>query len=430
MNRPFNFSAGPAAIPEEVLAQAAAEMLDWHGSGMGVMEMSHRGKEFISIYEQAQSDLRELLAIPAHFKILFMQGGGIAENAIVPLNLARGGVADFVVTGSWSQKSFKEAAKYAQPHLAATAQESNFTQPIAPKDWQLSNKPAYVHICSNETIHGVEFHELPDLQALGCDAPLVIDFSSHVASRPVDWSRVGLAFGGAQKNIGPAGVTLVVVREDLLGHALPITPSAFDYKTVADNHSMFNTPPTWGIYMAGLTFQWLKRQREGALTGIAAMEQRNITKAQLFYDYVDNSRAVRQRHCPGLALAHEHPLPTARCQPQRCLPGRCQGTGPAAAQGPQVRRRHACQHLQRHAAGRGASLDCLYAGIRAHQRLSGLPPVDRPAHPKTGRRYSHLLGPSKKVAVCADGIKISDSFIFETPINTVQAAIKLRDTPP
>lgn len=290
MNRPFNFSAGPAAIPEEVLQQAAAEMLDWHGCGMGVMEMSHRGKEFISIYETAEADVRELLAIPAHFKILFMQGGGIAENAIVPMNLSRAGVVDFVVTGSWSQKSFKEAAKYAQPHLAASGKGSGFTRPVAPKDWQLSSNPAYVHICSNETIDGVEFHELPDLRALGCDAPLVIDFSSHVASRPVDWSRVGLAFGGAQKNIGPAGLTIVVVREDLLGHALPITPSAFDFKTVADNHSMFNTPPTWGIYMAGLTFQWLKRQREGELTGIAAMEQRNIAKAQRFYDYVDGSQ--------------------------------------------------------------------------------------------------------------------------------------------
>ena len=290
MNRPFNFSAGPAAIPEEVLQQAAAEMLDWHGCGMGVMEMSHRGKEFISIYETAEADVRELLAIPAHFKILFMQGGGIAENAIVPMNLSRAGVVDFVVTGSWSQKSFKEAAKYAQPHLTASGKDSGFTRPVAPKDWQLSSNPAYVHICSNETIDGVEFHELPDLRALGCDAPLVIDFSSHVASRPVDWSRVGLAFGGAQKNIGPAGLTIVVVREDLLGHALPITPSAFDFKTVADNHSMFNTPPTWGIYMAGLTFQWLKRQREGELTGIAAMEQRNIAKAQRFYDYVDGSQ--------------------------------------------------------------------------------------------------------------------------------------------
>ena len=290
MTRPYNFSAGPAAIPEEVLQQAAAEMLDWHGSGMGVMEMSHRGKEFISIYEQAEADLRELLAVPAQFRILFMQGGGIAENAIVPLNLSRAGTVDFVVTGSWSQKSRKEALKYAaEVRTAASGEDSQFTTVPAPASWQLSRGASYVHICSNETIHGVEFHELPDLQALGSDAPLVIDFSSHVASRPVDWSRVGLAFGGAQKNIGPAGLTIVIVREDLLGHALPVCPSAFDYRVVAENQSMYNTPPTWGIYMAGLTFQWLKRQREGALTGIAAMEARNIAKAQLLYDFIDRS---------------------------------------------------------------------------------------------------------------------------------------------
>ena len=291
MNRPYNFSAGPAAIPAEVLEQAAAEMLDWHGSGMGVMEMSHRGKEFISIYEQAEADLRALLAVPANFKILFMQGGGLAENAIVPLNLSRAATVDFVVTGSWSQKSQKEALKYAsESRIAASGQESGFTTLPAPSTWQLSKGASYVHLCSNETIHGVEFHELPDLQSLGSDAPLVIDFSSHVASRGVDWSRVGVAFGGAQKNLGPAGLTLVVVREDLLGHALPICPSAFDYKIVADNQSMYNTPPTWGIYMAGLTFQWLKRQREGGLAGIAAIEQRNIAKAELLYSAIDNSQ--------------------------------------------------------------------------------------------------------------------------------------------
>lgn len=290
MHRPYNFSAGPAAIPEEVLQQAASEMLDWHGSGMGVMEMSHRGKEFIAIYEQAENDLRELLAVPAEFKILFMQGGGIAENAIVPLNLSRAATVDFVVTGSWSQKSRKEAGKYAaEVHTAASGEASGFTTLPAPAGWELSRGASYVHICSNETIHGVEFQELPDLKALGSNAPLVIDFSSHVASRQVDWSRVGLAFGGAQKNIGPAGLTIVIVREDLLGHALPTCPSAFDYKTVADNQSMFNTPPTWGIYMAGLTFQWLKRQREGSLSGVAAMEARNIAKAQLLYSFIDQS---------------------------------------------------------------------------------------------------------------------------------------------
>ena len=290
MSRPFNFSAGPAAIPEEVLQQAAAEMLNWGGSGMGVMEMSHRGKEFISIYEAAEADLRELLAVPANFKILFMQGGGLAENAIVPLNISQGGVADFIVTGSWSQKSHKEAGKYAQARLAASGQGSDFTTVPDAATWQLSQDAQYVHLCSNETIHGVEFQALPDLKALGCDAPLVIDFSSNVASRSIDWSRVGLAFGGAQKNIGPAGLTIVIVREDLLGRAQPACPSAFDYKLVADNQSMYNTPPTWGIYMAGLTFQWLKRQTEGTLTGVAAMEARNKAKADLFYGFLDNSQ--------------------------------------------------------------------------------------------------------------------------------------------
>lgn len=290
MNRPYNFSAGPAAMPAEVLQQAATDMLDWQGSGMGVMEMSHRGTEFMSIIAAAEADLRELLSIPSHFRILFMQGGGLAENAIVPLNLSQGGVMDFVVTGSWSQKSFKEAHKYGQPRLVASNETSAHTTLPTPSSWQLSGGARYVHLCSNETIHGVEVHELPDLKALGSDAPLVIDFSSHVASRSVDWSRVGLAFGGAQKNLGPAGLTLVVVREDLLGHALSVCPSAFDYKTVADNGSMYNTPPTYAIYMAGLTFQWLKRQREGSLSGVAAMEQRNMAKAELLYGFIDNSQ--------------------------------------------------------------------------------------------------------------------------------------------
>ena len=290
MGRAFNFSAGPAVMPEAVLQQAAAEMLDWHGSGMSVMEMSHRGKEFISIYEQAETDLRELLAVPTHFKVLFMQGGGLAENAIVPLNLSHGGAMDFVLTGSWSQKSLKEAGKYGTARVAASGQVEGFTTLPAPATWQVGANSRYVHICSNETIHGVEFHELPDLKALGCDAPLVVDFSSHVASRPVDWSRVGLAFGGAQKNLGPAGLTLVIVREDLIGHALPHCPSAFDYKLVADNQSMYNTPPTYSIYIAGLVFQWLKKHG-----GITAMQQRNIAKAQLLYDFLDSSSLFENR---------------------------------------------------------------------------------------------------------------------------------------
>jgi phosphoserine aminotransferase len=219
-----------------------------------------------------------------------MQGGGLAENAIVPLNLSRAGLVDVVVTGSWSQKSQMEARRYCTVNIAASSQVDGHTTLPNPAGWQLSQGASYVHICSNETIHGVEFHELPDLKALGHDVPLVIDFSSHVASRPVDWSRVGLAFGGAQKNLGPAGLTVVVVRDELLGHALPVCPSALNYKTVADNQSMYNTPPTYAIYMAGLVFQWLKRQG-----GLAAMEIRNKAKAELLYDAIDSSALYQNK---------------------------------------------------------------------------------------------------------------------------------------
>ena len=287
--RPYNFSAGPAAMPEAVLRRAAAEMLDWQGSGMSVMEMSHRGKEFGVILAQAESDLRTLLAVPDQFHILFMQGGGLGENAIVPLNLSRGGSVDFVITGSWSIKSHEEAQRYCTARIAASNAADGHLSLPDPAGWQIGADAAYVHVCTNETINGIEFQQLPNLAALGSKAPLVIDFSSHVASRPVDWSRVGLAFGGAQKNLGPAGLTIVIVRDDLLGHALEICPSAFNYQTVADNRSMYNTPPTWGIYVAGLTFQWLREQTEGALTGVEAMAQRNIAKARLLYDFIDSS---------------------------------------------------------------------------------------------------------------------------------------------
>ncbi len=300
MTRPFNFSAGPAAMPEAVLREAAQDMLNWRGSGMGVMEMSHRGKEFLSICEAAEADLRELLSVPANFRILFMQGGGLAENAIVPLNLSRGGTVGVVVTGSWSEKSRVEASRYATVHVVASNQDSGHTDLPAPSTWRISPNAHYLHICSNETIHGVEFQELPDLKALGCQAPLVIDFSSHVASRSIDWSRVGLAFGGAQKNLGPAGLTLVVVREDLLGHALPVCPTALDYQVVAEHGSMYNTPPTFAIYVAGLTFKWLKQQTEGALRGLAAIERRNTHKAALLYGYIDGSELYVNKvakHC-------------------------------------------------------------------------------------------------------------------------------------
>jgi phosphoserine aminotransferase len=289
-SRPFNFSAGPATLPEPVLRQVAAEMLDWGGSGMSVMEMSHRGKEFGAILERAEADLRELLAVPANFRILFMQGGGLAENAIVPLNLSRGGKVDVVVTGSWSRKSAAEARRYADVQIAA---EGNGRE--IPRDWQLRDDAAYVHVCTNETIDGVEFHDLPQLTN---GVPLVIDCSSHMLSRPIDWRRVGLAFGGAQKNIGPAGLTLVFVREDLLGRALDICPTAFNYETVAANHSMYNTPPTFAIYVAGLVFQWVKQLDYAGKRGLAAIEQRNIDKAGLLYAALDASGFYENRVAP------------------------------------------------------------------------------------------------------------------------------------
>jgi phosphoserine aminotransferase len=283
--RVFNFSAGPAVLPEPVLAQAAAEMLDWHGSGMSVMEMSHRGKEFISIADKAETDLRTLLAIPDDYKVLFLQGGAIAENAIVPMNLLAGrNTADYVNTGEWSKKSIKEAKKYCTVHVAASSEDKDFTYVPEQRTWKLSDNPAYVHVCTNETIAGVEYQWTPDTGSI----PLVADMSSHILSRPVDVARYGVIYGGAQKNMGPAGLTLVIVRGDLLDRALPITPSAFHWKEQAAADSMLNTPPTYAIYIAGLVFEWLLAQG-----GLAAIEQKNIAKAALLYDYLDQSSFYR-----------------------------------------------------------------------------------------------------------------------------------------
>jgi phosphoserine aminotransferase len=290
----YNFSAGPAVLPKEVLQQAAAEMLDWHGSGMSVMEMSHRGPEFIAIYQQAVADLRELLAVPANYRILFLQGGGLGENAIVPMNLAglkpQPATVDFVHTGSWSGKSIKEAARYANVNVAAKPEGGHFTSVPPQESWKLTRDAAYLHICTNETIDGVEYNFVPTVQG---DTPIVADMSSHILSRAIDVSKYGVIFAGAQKNIGPAGLTLVIVREDLLGHALPICPSAFDWKIVADHDSMYNTPPTYGIYIAGLVFAHLKRHG-----GVAAMEAHNIDKARLLYGALDADDFYRNPVAP------------------------------------------------------------------------------------------------------------------------------------
>src|SRR2546426_4641303 len=269
--RVFNFSAGPAVLPREVLERAAAEMLDWHGSGMSVMEMSHRGPEFIAIAAKAEADLRALMAIPDDYALLFLQGGAIAENAIVPMNLLGDRTAaDYVHTGEWSRKSIKEAKKYCQVNVAASSEDENFTYVPARESWKLTPGAAYVHVCTNETIGGIEYHWTPDTG----DVPLVADASSHILSRPVDVARYGVIYAGAQKNAGPAGVTLVIVRRDLLDRALPITPSAFHWKEQAENESMLNTPPTYAIYIAGLVFEWLLAQG-----GLAEIERRNAAKA-------------------------------------------------------------------------------------------------------------------------------------------------------
>ncbi len=283
--RVFNFSAGPAVLPEEVLRQAAAEMLDWHGSGMSVMEMSHRGKEFISIADKAEADLRTLLAIPDNYKVLFLQGGAIGENAIVPMNLLGDrSVADYVNTGEWSKKSIKEAKKYCTVNVAASAEDRNFTYVPAQATWKLTKDAAFVHVCTNETIGGVEYQWVPETG----DVPLVADMSSHLLSRLIDVAKYGVIYGGAQKNIGPAGLTLVIVRDDLLDRALPITPSAFHWKEQAAADSMLNTPPTYAIYIAGLVFEWLQEQG-----GVAAIEKRNVAKAKLLYDYLGETEFYR-----------------------------------------------------------------------------------------------------------------------------------------
>ena len=282
MSRVWNFSAGPAVLPAEVLARAGDEMLDWHGSGMCVMEMSHRGEEFIGIAAEAEKDLRELLAIPAGYKVLFLQGGATLQFAQVPMNLLAGkGKADYIATGEWSKKAIKEAKALCDVHIAASAEDKSFT--YAPKNWNVRKDAAYVHYCSNETIGGVEFHQVPQ-----APVPLVADASSHFLSRPLEVSKFGLIYAGAQKNVGPAGLTIVIVREDLIGKAAKGTPSVMDYKLQADADSMLNTPPTYPMYIAGLVFKWLK-----ALGGVAEIEKRNIAKAKLLYDYLDGTQFYR-----------------------------------------------------------------------------------------------------------------------------------------
>lgn len=281
MTRVYNFSAGPAMLPEPVLEQARDELLDWHGTGMSVMEMSHRGKAFVSIAEQAEADLRELMAIPDNYKVLFLQGGASSQFAMVPLNLSQAGQrVDYINTGSWSKKAIAEAQRYCDVHIAGSSEESNFTTVPAQEALNLSADAAYVHYTPNETIGGVEFPYVPDTG----EVPLVADMSSTILSRPIDVSRFGVIYAGAQKNIGPAGLTIVIVREDLIGRAREVTPTMFDYKVHADAGSMYNTPPTYAWYLAGLVFRWLKD-----LGGLEKMAEINRRKAEKLYAAIDAS---------------------------------------------------------------------------------------------------------------------------------------------
>jgi phosphoserine aminotransferase len=286
MTRIWNFSAGPAVLPAEVLEQVKDELLDWHGAGCGVMEMSHRGKEFTSIIEAAEADLRELLGVPANYKVLFLQGGATQQFAQLPMNLLpAGGSADYLVTGSWSKKALKEAlhvaADVASARCAGSTEAAGFTRNLDENEISIDPDAAYLHLCTNETIHGLEL-DCSRLPQTG--VPLVADMSSHILSRPVDVSKYAMIYAGAQKNIGPSGVTIVIIREDLLGKAWKTLPSVMDYAVMADNGSMLNTPPTFAIYVSGLVFQWLKRQG-----GLAGMEKINRHKAELLYACIDES---------------------------------------------------------------------------------------------------------------------------------------------
>ncbi len=281
MSEVFNFSAGPAVLPGPVLEQARQELLDWQGSGMSVMEMSHRGSHFMSIAQQAEADLRALLSIPAGYQVLFLQGGATSQFAMVPMNLLRGSQrADYINTGAWSKKAIAEAGRYCTVNVASSAEASNFSDIPAPDSWQLDAGAAYLHYTPNETIGGVEFSWIPDTG----EVPLVADMSSTILSRPLDVSRYGLIYAGAQKNIGPAGLTVVIVREDLLGEMLGSAPSMYNYRLHADAGSMLNTPPTFAWYLAGLVFRWLRD-----LGGLAAIEVVNRRKAGRLYETIDSS---------------------------------------------------------------------------------------------------------------------------------------------
>ena len=285
MARVYNFSAGPAVLPEEVLQEAASEMLDYRGTGMSVMEMSHRSKPFQQIIDEAEADLRELMGIPANYKVLFLQGGAYQQFAAVPMNLMKNKVADYIVTGQWAKKAWQEAKLYGQANAVASSADQNFSYIPDCSDLPISENADYVYICENNTIYGTKFKQLPNTKG----KPLVADVSSCFLSEPVDVEKYAMIYGGVQKNIGPAGVVVAIIREDLItDDVLPGTPTMLKYKTHADAGSLFNTPPCYGIYICGKVFKWLKAQG-----GLEAMGQRNAEKAAILYDFLDNSQLFK-----------------------------------------------------------------------------------------------------------------------------------------
>ncbi len=323
--RVYNFAAGPAALPLEVLEQAREEMTDWNGAGMSVMEVSHRSKAFVAVAREAEADLRELLGVPAGYRVLFLQGGATGQFAAIPLNLSREGeVADYVNTGQWSAKAIGEARRYLGVNVAADEKPSNYSTVPAPGALRLTRGAAYVHYTPNETIGGVEFPYVPETG----DVPLVADMSSTILSRRIDVAKFGLIYAGAQKNIGPSGITVVIVRDDLLGRARAQTPSVVDYKAMADADSMLNTPPTFGWYIAGLVFRWLKRQG-----GLQAIEARNRAKAERLYGAIDASPFYANPVDPGCRSWMNVPFTLARPELEKTFLAEAAAAGLANLEG-------------------------------------------------------------------------------------------------
>ena len=350
-------------------------MLDYRGCGMSVMEMSHRSKPFAAIMEAAEQDIRDLMGIPDNYRVLFLQGGASTQFAMIPMNLMKNKVADYIVSGSWSKKAFKEAKIFGDARCVASSEDENFSYVPDVRALQLSDDADYVYICQNETIYGTVYHELPDTNG----KPLVADVSSCFLSEPMDVSKYGLIYGGVQKNVGPAGVTIVIIRDDLVSEPLPGTPTMLRYDTHVDAKSLYNTPPAYGIYMCGKVFQWLKAQG-----GLEAMKERNVEKAQLLYDFLDQSALFKGTAQRG-PLHHERAVRHRKRRAGREVRRRSEEGRHREHQGPPQRGRHARQHLQRHAPRRRRGPREVHGRVRARERVGGTNRLRSTKRPAVGR---------------------------------------------